>query len=43
MGREVEKITRALDDNKMDLEALLTGAGKVQTIEQVAAEGGLDK
>jgi FdhE protein len=43
MGREVEKITRVLDDNKMDLEALLTGAGKAQTIEQVAAESGLDR
>jgi FdhE protein len=43
MGREVEKIIRALDDNQMDLEELLTGGEKAQTVDQVAADQGLDR
>jgi FdhE protein len=43
MGREVEKITRALDDNQLDLKELLTGAKNKQTIDQIAADRGLDR
>jgi len=43
IASQVEKIDRALHDRTMDLEALLTGGGKDQAIEQVAANRGLDK
>ena len=43
IASRVEKIERALHDRTMDLEALFTGGGKEQTIEQVAADRGLDK
>jgi len=43
IASQVEKIDRALHDRTMDLEALLTGGGKDQAIEQVAADRGLDK
>ena len=40
---QVEKLDQALHEGTMDLKALLTGGGKEQTIEQVAADRGLDK
>jgi len=43
MAAEAEKITRALKDDKLDLRHLLTGGGKEPTIEQVAADRGLDR
>ena len=39
---QVEKIDQALHEGTMDLKALLTGGGNEQTIEQVAADRGLD-
>jgi FdhE protein len=43
LAGQVEKIRKAFGDNKMDLKELLTGGEKEQTIEQVAADRGLDK
>jgi len=40
---QVEKIDEALRNGTMDLKALFSGDGKEQTIEQVAADRGLDK
>ncbi|MCJ7681224.1 MAG: hypothetical protein MUP70_10900 [Candidatus Aminicenantes bacterium] len=42
MAEQVERINKLLSDNKMDLEELLTEAGKEQTSEHVAADQGLD-
>ena len=43
MAEQAEKINKILKDNKMDLEKLLTGRGKEQTSEPVAADQGLEK
>jgi FdhE protein len=43
IASQVEKIEQALHDGTMDLEALFTGGGQDQAIEQVAADRGLDK
>ena len=43
MTEQLEKINKLPNDNKMDLEKLLTEAGKEQTSEHVAADRGLDK
>jgi FdhE protein len=43
MGEQVEKIKEALRGTQTDLEKLLSGAGKAETIEQVAEDQGLDK
>ena len=43
LAGQVEKIAKAFRDNKMDLRELLAGGGKEQTIEQFAADRGLDK
>ena len=42
MAAEVEKIAKAVDDNRIDLKKLLTGGGKEQEIDQVAADRGFD-
>jgi len=43
IASQVEKIEQALHDGTMDLEALFTGGGQDQAIEQVAADRELDK
>jgi FdhE protein len=43
MAGQVEKIAKAFRDNKRDLKELLTGGGKGEAVEQIAADRGLDK
>jgi FdhE protein len=43
MSGQVEKIEKAFRDNEMDLKELLTGGGKGEAGEQIAADRGLDK